>query len=383
MKSLKDIITEGVAVSSDFKLVNTVGANGKPTTRKVRAHRRTMNPTAKDDSEEKPDVLASIQKFVGRQYAEEVEQIDEISKDTLGSYMRKAHAKFDTIRNKKDSESMAKKDSLAKGIKKAYNKMYPPVEPKHVPQIDMSSPQAYYASKSAAGDRYVGDSYELQGDPIIEGQSAAIRMFKALQKAKKQREEEEARKAANEKRALAPKQANEQYVGTGQSKDMQRAVDSAHRDAESKMMKDIHGSNYQDKSVPEHTSSKVDVTSDGKGGYSASVTKTPKPQAAVTTESKHDDEEEDYTKHHKLDPDSGVEADQHIHVQLKKAIDSTMKPYEVTFKNGKKHTVSSPVAKTIVTAIEKLKPEHRKAAHDELHKSYDSLMAVHKAITGK
>ena len=103
---------------------------------------------------------------------------------------------------------------------------------------------------------------------------------------------------------------------------------------------------------------------------------------AELNEAKEDDDE-DYTKHHKLDPDSGVEADQHIHVQLKKAIDSTMKPYEVSFKNGKKHSVSSPVAKTIVTAIEKLKPEHRKAAHDELHKSYDSLMAVHKAIVGK
>ena len=95
------------------------------------------------------------------------------------------------------------------------------------------------------------------------------------------------------------------------------------------------------------------------------------------------DDDEDYSKHHKLDDDSGVEADQHIHVQLKKAIDSTMKPYEVTFKDGKKHTVSSPVAKTIVSAVDKLKPEHRKDVHDELHKSYDSLMGVHKMIAGK
>jgi hypothetical protein len=103
----------------------------------------------------------------------------------------------------------------------------------------------------------------------------------------------------------------------------------------------------------------------------------------VAEAKKEEDDDEDYSKNHKLDPDSGVEADQHIHVQLKKAIDSTMKPYEVSFKNGKKHSVSSPVAKTIVTAIEKLKPEHRKTVHDELHKSYDSLMGVHKAITGK
>lgn len=78
-----------------------------------------------------------------------------------------------------------------------------------------------------------------------------------------------------------------------------------------------------------------------------------------------------------------VDPDQHIHMQLKKAIDSTAKPYEVTFKNGKKHAVSSKVASTIMGAIEKLKPEHRKAIHDELHKSYDSLLAVHKAIVSQ
>ena len=76
MKSLKDILAEGVAVSSDFKLVNSVDSQGRPTTRKVRAHRKTINPVTKDPSEEKPDVLTSIQKFVGRQYAEGVNDPD-------------------------------------------------------------------------------------------------------------------------------------------------------------------------------------------------------------------------------------------------------------------------------------------------------------------
>jgi hypothetical protein len=222
---------------------------------------------------------------------------------------------------------------------------------------------------------------EVEGELIEAKKSAAVRWQEALQRAKQQRETEDARKKENEKRALTP--VKEQYVGSGESKDMQRAVDKARMVAKSSMLKGIHGDNYQDKQVPDHDESDVKVTPNDKGGYSASLKLTPKvkPQAAVTNEAK--DDEEDYSKHHKLDPDSGVEADQHIHVQLKKAIDSTMKPYEVTFKNGKKHTVSSPVAKTIVTAVEKLKPEHRKAVHDELHKSYDSLMAVHKAISGK
>jgi hypothetical protein len=67
MKSLKDILAEGVAVSSDFKLVNSVDSQGRPTTRKVRAHRKTINPQS-NESEEKPDVLTSIQKFVGEEY---------------------------------------------------------------------------------------------------------------------------------------------------------------------------------------------------------------------------------------------------------------------------------------------------------------------------
>ena len=99
---------------------------------------------------------------------------------------------------------------------------------------------------------------------------------------------------------------------------------------------------------------------------------------AAAAKPRDDDDEGDH-----YDADSGVEADQHIHVQLKKAVDSTNKPYEVSFKNGKKHTVSSHVAKNLLDATERLKPEHRKNVHDEIHKSYDSLIAVHKMIVGK
>jgi hypothetical protein len=99
---------------------------------------------------------------------------------------------------------------------------------------------------------------------------------------------------------------------------------------------------------------------------------------AAAAKPRDDDDDGDH-----YDADSGVEADQHIHVQLKKAVDSTMKPYEVSFKNGKKHAVSSHVAKNLLDATERLKPEHRKNVHDEIHKSYDNLLAVHKMIVGK
>ena len=644
MKSLKDILAEGVAVSSDFKLVNTVNAQGRPVTRKVRAHRKTISPE-KMTSEEKPDVLASIQKFVGRQYneevvaegyndlgpeyggayvngrsddarmtekltrqakaaaakagktfstsaeyrmwharqkekqgvAEEVEQVDELNKSTLGSYIKKAARKksdvdssigddnqWDDMSDKEQEKALRQSRMRTKGIDRASNKLT-----KEEVELDEVSTDGYYKAaikdrmkqvvKLMGGDksaktkidarnagmkrvekrtrdemakansgpqkprppekepteaerrgygqgRYMGDSYELQGksiveaspkvskqspsmggaskteyddgssstnydagplsvqqkkdskgdvqsnrvryntgidsvqvksyssgvkkltvhgpgedslvgaeasakrlgvdpkklkSPVTEGQSASMRMFKALQKIKQQRETEEARKKENEKRALTPKTVKE---GNGDYE--KYAQNRAKGDL---LSKEISGGSDSVKSKNSVSDSAKNVTSDLTTGLASKNPehekryqedkKKLKPAESEDSlkkalehfsrwpgsveEAKQEDDDEDYTKHHKLDPDSGVEADQHIHVQLKKAIDSTMKPYEVTFKNGKKHSVSSPVAKTIVTAIEKLKPEHRKAAHDELHKSYDSLMAVHKAIVGK
>jgi hypothetical protein len=99
-------------------------------------------------------------------------QLDEISRDTTISYATKAHAKYDTLRNKKDSESTAKKARLSSGIKKANLRINPQLKDKPKDQqhhIDMSSPKAYYASKSAAGQHYVGDSVELEGEELFEG----------------------------------------------------------------------------------------------------------------------------------------------------------------------------------------------------------------------
>ncbi len=527
MKTLNDILAEGVAVSSDFKLVNSVNAQGKPITRKVRAHRKTISPQS-NESEEKPDVLASIQKFVGRQYDEEVEQIDEVSTD--GYHKAAVKSRKENILKMmtsmgSDKSAKTKVDARNRGLKRLSDRTSAEMKKANSgPQKPRVEKEPTEAERRGYGqDRYMGDSYEPEGQ-MVEAKSASRRMFDALQKVRKQREEEDARKAANEKRALEPKKQSvmeakdpreydyegdmaktqlrsiiansqavhdmlkdttnlaewvqskitkaedyistvadymtaemneqtydesnpkikaaldkyrahytdktlpaapqdkkpdpnkymskdggaagdpkeyelepfnpstpsykkrrtqeEQFVGTANSKDMQTAVNNARSNAQAAMMKSIHGDTYVDKAHPEHDESEVKITADEKGRYKASIMVTPKKPQATVKEAKEDDDE-DYTKHHKLDPDSGVEADQHIHVQLKKAIDSTMKPYEVSFKNGKKHTVSSPVAKTIVTAIEKLKPEHRKAVHDELHKSYDSLMAVHKAITGK
>ena len=93
-----------------------------------------------------------------------------------------------------------------------------------------------------------------------------------------------------------------------------------------------------------------------------------------------DDDSEEHEEH---ESDNGMEADQHIHVQLKKAADSDQKPFHVTFKNGKKHPVSQSMAKTVLSATERLKPEHRKNVHDEIHQSYDNLVSVHRLVAGR
>jgi hypothetical protein len=57
--------------------------------------------------------------------------------------------------------------------------------------------------------RYMGDSVEHQDETMVEAQSAAVRFQRALEAAKKKREEETARNAENAKRALAPKPVTE------------------------------------------------------------------------------------------------------------------------------------------------------------------------------
>lgn len=91
---------------------------------------------------------------------EDVEQLDELSPNALGDYMKAGHKKYDSIRNNTDSASMAKKSKLETGIKKAAAKRYPAKpstpEPKKGPN-----------SRGYEQGRYMGDSVE-QDESLIE-----------------------------------------------------------------------------------------------------------------------------------------------------------------------------------------------------------------------
>jgi len=82
-------------------------------------------------------------------------KLDEISSNTLHSYMKAAHTKYSNIDHKNDPASVAKKNKLEKGIKTAYNKKYPSKTSKPEDKVDMSSASSYYASKKPG--QYTGD----------------------------------------------------------------------------------------------------------------------------------------------------------------------------------------------------------------------------------
>jgi hypothetical protein len=81
--------------------------------------------------------------------------VNEVSKGMAHNYMVAAHKKFDTIRDKSDASSEAKKAKLIKGIKKASQRRNPKPAPSPEQKVDMSSPSAYYASKKPG--EYTGD----------------------------------------------------------------------------------------------------------------------------------------------------------------------------------------------------------------------------------
>ena len=82
-------------------------------------------------------------------------KLDEISSNTLHSYMKAAHTKYSKIEYKNDPASTTKKEKIDKGIKKAYKKMYPSKTSKPEDKVDMSSASSYYASKKPG--QYTGD----------------------------------------------------------------------------------------------------------------------------------------------------------------------------------------------------------------------------------
>ena len=143
---------------------------------------------------------------------EEVEQIIEIT--TTGYHKAAIKSRMDAAVKVvssmgSDKEARTKLDARNRGLKRLSDRTSAEMKKAN------SGPQKPIPSTHDGNDRgygkgrYMGDSVE-HDESLIEAQSAAVRFQRALENAKKKREEEERRNAEKAKRALTPKNENYQ-----------------------------------------------------------------------------------------------------------------------------------------------------------------------------
>jgi hypothetical protein len=125
---------------------------------------------------------------------EETEQIDEISKELTHSYFKKAYAQ--KYENKPSKPTKLQMKNRNKGMAAAHKRL--------VNRLELPK-----GTDPSEGGKYTADSVEHDGTPMVEAQSAAVRWQKALEKTKREREEQERRNAENAKSALTPKPVKE------------------------------------------------------------------------------------------------------------------------------------------------------------------------------
>lgn len=119
----------------------------------------------------------------------ESERLDEISVELQHRYFKAAHAqKYD----KTGTTPKATKQKRSKGMDKVVSRT--------LKRNVIGLPKGVDPSE---GGKYTADSVEVEGTPLQEG-SAALRMAKALQKAKQERELKDQSRAAREKQQQTP-----------------------------------------------------------------------------------------------------------------------------------------------------------------------------------
>jgi hypothetical protein len=144
---------------------------------------------------------------------EEVEQIDEISTDGYHKAAIKSRqdAAVKVMSSMgQDKAAKTKLNARNAGLKRLSDRTSAEMKKANSgPQRQSVGKEPTEAERRGYGQgRYMGDSVE-HDESLVEAQSAAVRFQKALQNAKKKREEEERRNAENAKRALTPKPVQE------------------------------------------------------------------------------------------------------------------------------------------------------------------------------
>jgi len=160
-KNLKQ--AEGKNKSQEFIDKMTSKINAAKRLKEEDAYDKDAKPSDKPHDKEAAAKRAKIAAIMARKKMakEEVEQIDELSPSTLQSYKVAGHKKYDSIRNNTDTDSMAKKSKLEKGIKDAHAKQYPSKPATAAPKKDPNS-------RGYEQGRYMGDSVEQNNENRID-----------------------------------------------------------------------------------------------------------------------------------------------------------------------------------------------------------------------
>lgn len=101
-----------------------------------------------------------------------------------------------------------------------------------------------------------------------------------------------------------------------------------------------------------------------------------RPKKDNSSHNEKDEEDDDHLE------DKGPEANQNIHMQLKRAVDGKSEKggADIHFENGKKHFVKSEHAHKVLSALEKLKPADRAEAASHVYKSHENFQSVHSML---
>lgn len=169
-----------------------------------------------------------------------------------------------------DKQAVTKLNARNKGLKRLSDRTSTEMKKAN------SGPQKPIPSTHDGNDRgygkgrYMGDSVEHDDEVMSEAQSAAVRWQKALEAAKKKREEETARNAENAKRALTPKPMGESSERTKSA----RIIKALYK--RKGMKEELYDHEKEDKSVATYGKKPKVVTNDPKVSFGEN-----KPDAAA------------------------------------------------------------------------------------------------------
>jgi hypothetical protein len=144
---------------------------------------------------------------------EEVEPIDEISKELTHSYLKKRYAQTGATRqDKPKGMSRTTHDKQLMGLNRATKRLTTTLE---LPK----------GTDPSQGGKYTADSVEIDGTPIQEG-SAALRLAQALRKEREARELKDKSREAAERNEKKPAKLDNVFGITGQTLKKENTMDS-------------------------------------------------------------------------------------------------------------------------------------------------------------